>query len=179
MKRQTRIRYGHGTVRGSVTSVSVFLPVIDETESLVKTVEIIHADCADAIREYLIVVCKKTTAASRETAAMLHVRYPDKVKVVEQQRPFLGGATQDAFDLATGSHFPDDGQRYGDAAGPRQGVHRQGRQHPNCIITGSRWIKGGGFEGYSRLKYFLNYLFQKTFSVMYSTRLSDMTYGYR
>jgi hypothetical protein len=162
-----------------LTSVSVFLPVMDETGSLVKTVEIILADCGDAIREFLLVVCQRTTPAAREFAAKLVVRFPDKVKIVEQQRPFLGGATQDAFDLATGSHFL---MMASDLETPPDRVKEyvaQGRAHPNAIITGSRWIKGGGFEGYSKLKWFLNFIFQKSFSLMYWTHLSDMTYGFR
>lgn len=162
-----------------MSSVSVFLPVMDETESLVKTVEIILADCGDAIREFLVVVCKKTTPAARETAAGLRARFPDKVKVIEQQRPFLGGATQDAFDFATGSHVL---MMASDLETPPDRVKEyvaQGRAHPNAIITGSRWIKGGGFEGYSKLKWFLNFIFQKSFSIMYMTHLSDMTYGFR
>ena len=160
-------------------SVSVFLPVMDETDSLIKTVEIILADCGDAIREFLVVVCKRTTPASREVAAGLVMRFPDKVKIIEQQRPFLGGATQDAFDAALGSHFL---MMASDMETPPDRVKEfvaQGRAHPNTIITGSRWIKGGGFEGYSKLKYFLNYIFQKSFSLMYWTNLSDMTYGFR
>ena len=162
-----------------LTSVSVFLPVMDETGSLVKTVEIILADCGDAIREFLLVVCQRTTPAAREFAAKLVVRFPDKVKIVEQQRPFLGGATQDAFDLATGSHFL---MMASDLETPPDRVKEyvaQGRAHPNAIITGSRWIKGGGFEGYSKLKWFLNFIFQKSFSLMYWTHLSDMTYVFR
>ncbi len=160
-------------------SISVFLPVMDETESLVKTVEIIEADCGDAIREYLVVVCKRTTPASREVAAGLVKRLPSKVKIIEQQRPFLGGATQDAFDVATGSHFL---MMASDLETPPDRVKEyvaQGRAHPNAIITGSRWIEGGGFEGYSKLKWLLNFVFQKSFSLMYLTHLSDMTYGFR
>ena len=160
-------------------SVSVFLPVMDETDSLTKTVEIIRADCGDAIREFLVVVCKRTTPASRAVAAGLRARFPDKIKIIEQQRPFLGGATQDAFDVATGSHFL---MMASDLETPTERVKEfiaQGRAHPNAIITGSRWIKGGGFEGYSKLKYFLNFAFQKSFSLMYQTYLSDMTYGFR
>ncbi|MCX7008833.1 MAG: glycosyltransferase family 2 protein, partial [Kiritimatiellaeota bacterium] len=160
-----------------LTSISVFLPVMDETESLVKTVEIILADCSDAIREFLVVVCKRTTPASREVAAGLVARFPDKVKIIEQQRPFLGGATQDAFDVAIGSHVL---MMASDLETPPDRVKEyvaQGRAHPNAIITGSRWIKGGGFEGYSKVKYLLNFFFQKSFSIMYWTRLSDMTYG--
>jgi len=160
-------------------SVSVFLPVMDETESLVKTVEIILADCGDAIREFLVVVCKRTTPASREVAVGLRARFPDKIKIIEQQRPFLGGATRDAFDVATGSHIL---MMASDLETPPDRVKEyiaQGRAHPNAIITGSRWIKGGGFEGYSKLKWLLNFVFQKSFSLMYWTSLSDMTYGFR
>jgi len=160
-------------------SVSVFLPVTDETESLINTVEIILADCPEAIREFLIVVCGRTTQASRDTAAQLQARHPDTVKVIEQKRPFLGGAAQDAFEAAAGSHFL---MMASDMETPPDRVKEfvaMGRKHPSAIITGSRWIKGGGFKGYSRIKYFLNFVFQKTFSLMYWTRLSDMTYGYR
>ncbi len=162
-----------------LTSVSVFLPVMDETESLVKTVEIIHADCGDAIREFLVVVCQKTTPGARATAAALAARFPDQVKIIEQQRPFLGGATQDAFDRATGSHFLMMASDLETPPDRVQAYVAQGRAHPNAIITGSRWIKGGGFEGYSKLKWFLNFMFQKSFSLMYWTSLSDMTYGFR
>jgi hypothetical protein len=40
-------------------------------------------------------------------------------------------------------------------------------------------MKGGRFEGYSRIKLVANYLFQKMFSVLYGTHLSDLTYAYR
>ncbi len=162
-----------------LTSVSVFLPVMDETDSLTKTVETILADCGGAVCELLVVVCQKTTPASRAVAAALQARYPEQVRIVEQRRPFLGGATQDAFDLATGSHFL---MMASDLETPPDRVKEfiaQGRQHPQAIITGSRWLQGGGFEGYSRCKYLLNFVFQKTFALMYWTRLSDMTYGYR
>ena len=107
------------------------------------------------------------------------MRFPDKIKIIEQQRPFLGGATRDAFDVATGSHIL---MMASDLETPPDRVKEyiaQGRAHPNAIITGSRWIKGGGFEGYSKLKWLLNFVFQKSFSLMYWTRLSDMTYGFR
>jgi hypothetical protein len=47
------------------------------------------------------------------------------------------------------------------------------------IVAASRWLEGGGFEGYSRLKLALNFLFQKFFCVLYRTNLTDLTYAYR
>jgi hypothetical protein len=45
-------------------SVSVVLPVIDETESLRKTVDVVLRDCDADVREFLIVVCTRTTPQS-------------------------------------------------------------------------------------------------------------------
>ncbi len=55
----------------------------------------------------------------------------------------------------------------------------EAKKLPDAIITASRWRKGGGFEGYSRVKLLANWTFQKSFSALYATRLTDMTYGYR
>ena len=40
-------------------------------------------------------------------------------------------------------------------------------------------MEGGQFEGYSPIKLVANYLLQKMLSVLYGTRLSDLTYAYR
>jgi hypothetical protein len=50
---------------------------------------------------------------------------------------------------------------------------------PSGIVTASRWMDGGSFHGYSPLKLALNWVFQRFFSLIYGTRLSDMTYAYR
>jgi hypothetical protein len=47
------------------------------------------------------------------------------------------------------------------------------------IVAGSRWIKGGGFEGYSKVKLVLNYFFQKVFRILYNTKVTDLTFAYR
>lgn len=52
------------------------------------------------------------------------------------------------------------------------------KKYPQDTTT-SRWIKGGNFAGYTELKLVFNYIFQKMFSLVYFTSLTDMTYGYR
>jgi hypothetical protein len=86
---------------------------------------------------------------------------------------------RDSFERAVGSHVL---MMASDLETPPEKVKdfiREARNNPGMIITGSRWIEGGGFSGYSRLKYALNFMFQRIFSLMYRTRLTDMTYGYR
>ena len=56
---------------------------------------------------------------------------------------------------------------------------RESKKRPDAIVTGSRWLRGGGFEGYNPVKLVLNYIFQKLFSFIFGVNLTDMTYGYR
>jgi len=160
-------------------SVSVILPVMDETVSLEKTVETIISDCGDDILEFIIVVSKKTASQSLAVCAELGKKYGDRIKVFQQTRPFLGGAMRDSFERAAGSHVLMMASDLETPPEKAKDFVREARANPDMIITGSRWIKGGGFEGYSRLKYALNFIFQRIFSLMYRTRLTDMTYGYR
>jgi len=50
---------------------------------------------------------------------------------------------------------------------------------PSGIVTTSRWIRGGEFHGYSPVKLLCNWIFQRFFSLLYLTRLTDMTFGFR
>ena len=165
--------------KSSFTSLSVILPVINETVSLAKTVEIIEADCGRDVREYIVVVCRKTTPESRQVCDQLKKQYGSRLKILEQTLPFLGGAMRDAFQFASGSHIlmmasdletaPDEAKDFIAAA----------KKQPGAIVTGSRWIEGGGFKEYSFIKYLLNFVFQRLFSLLYRTSLTDLTYGYR
>jgi len=165
--------------KNSFQSVSVILPVINETVSLTQTIETIERDCASSVSQYLIVICGKTTAESLTLCKAYAERQPSRFVVHHQKLPFLGGAIREAFELATGSHLlmmasdletnPDDVKHLIAAAQKSSG----------SIITASRWLKGGKFEGYNHLKWLLNYIFQNFFSLIYGVRLTDMTFGFR
>jgi len=160
-------------------SVSVILPVLNETASLTRTVDIILRDVKDRVKELLVVVCGKTTPEAMATVQRLREELGDLVVVIDQQLPFLGGAFRDAFDVARGSHAimmasdmetnPSDVKRLIDEA----------EKMPWGIVTASRWRSGGSFHGYPRIKLVCNWIFQHCFSLLYWTRLTDMTYGYR
>lgn len=160
-------------------SATVVLPVMDETASLVETINVITTSSGGDILEVLIVVCDRTKPESMEIIRELE-RDPDKrIVVLHQQRPFLGGAMQDAFEQARGSHtiMMASDLETDPVLVPR--LIAEARRNPSAIITVSRWIEGGGFHQYSRAKLGANWLFQKMFSALYGTHLSDMTFGYR
>ena len=160
-------------------SLSIILPVINETISLERTVEIVLRDARDSIAEIIIVICAKTTPEAREVIDSLSVRYPKLVIVHSQSLPFLGGALREAFELARGTHtalMASDLETNPDELAQ---MIAASKARPDAIIQASRWRKGGSFTGYSPLKLVLNRIFQMSFSVLYGARLTDMTFGYR
>jgi glycosyltransferase involved in cell wall biosynthesis len=163
----------------ALTSVSVILPVINETYSLTKTVDILESECRNDIGEYLIVVCKKTTPESLKTCDELKAKLGNRVTVHFQTLPFLGGAMREAFELSRGSHTIMMASDLETDPHTARDLIAQAKLKPDSIVTATRWVKGGGFRGYNPLKLFLNKIFQSLFGLLYFTRLTDMTYGYR
>lgn len=161
-------------------SVSIILPVINETTSLRQSIEIIQREVPnELIREYIVVVCKRTTPESLEVIARLQKEFGEKVVLLWQKLPFLGGALRDAFEVSRGSHLIIMGSdlETNPADVPRLITEEQ--KCPAGIVTTSRWIRGGQFHGYSPIKLLCNWIFQRFFSLLYGTRLSDMTFGFR
>ena len=161
-------------------SVSIIIPVINETVSLNQTVEIILRDVPRAwIRELLIVVCQKTTPPAMAAIGELQRQLGDLVVVLHQKLPFLGGALRDAIDVARGSHLIMMGSDLETNPKEVRLLIEQERQDPSGVVCASRWKQGGSFKGYSLVKLICNWLFQRFFSLLYLTCLSDMTFGFR
>jgi glycosyltransferase involved in cell wall biosynthesis len=163
----------------SLSSVSVILPVINETTSLEETINIILRDAKDKIREFIIVVCKRTTPESMAVIKKLRDSLAEKVVVLEQKLPFLGGALRDAIDISRGSHLIIMGSDLETNPNEVKDLIAESEKHPSAIVTASRWIKGGKFNDYSKIKLLCNAVFQRFFSLLYLTHLTDMTYGFR
>jgi len=160
-------------------NISFVLPVLNETYSLRQTVETIFRLAGAEAREILIVVADRTTPEALAVVEELRREHGRMVRVHKQQLPFLGGAMQEAFALAAGDHvmlMSSDLETDPEIIPAFIEKMRQGRWD---IVASSRWLRGGGFEGYSRVKLILNWLFQQVFRVLYLTRLTDLTYAYR
>ena len=160
-------------------SVTVILPVVNETYSLAETVDSILETSKADVRELLIVVCDKTTPESMATIDSLSARLGDLVVIHRQKLKFLGGAMREAFDLARGTHtiMMASDLETDPALVPR--LIAEERANPSGIVTVTRWRDEGSFEDYDELKLLANWIFQKLFSALYWTKLTDMTYAYR
>jgi len=163
-----------------LTSVTIVLPVMNETASLKQTIDVILRDVPkEFIQEILIVVCEKTTAPAMAAVTELQQQFNGLVVVHHQQLPFLGGAVREAFERSRGSHVI---MMASDLETDPKDVRiliEQTRKNPGGIVTASRWQNAGHFQGYSKIKLACNWLFQRFFSMLYGTRLTDMTFAYR
>ena len=160
-------------------SATIILPVINETTSLDETVRIVLRDAGDKIKELLLVVCERTRPESMAVVRRLKEAYGDLVVIVDQTRPFLGGALRDAFDVARGSHIIMMASDLETDPNDVKNLIAEAEKNPDEIVATSRWLRKGEFHGYSRIKLACNWLFQRFFSLLFGTRLTDMTYGYR
>jgi len=159
--------------------ITFILPVLNETYSLKETVDTIFALAASELHEVLIVTAERTTAETLGVIETIKKERPAGIRVHRQELPFLGGALQEAFHVATGDHIM---MMAGDLeTDPKMIPAFIEAMKAGCwdIVAGSRWIKGGGFEGYSRVKLVLNYFFQKIFRILYNTKVTDLTFAYR
>ena len=160
-------------------NITFILPVLDETSALKKTVDIIFEIAAQDIHEILIVIADITVKESHVVIEEIRKQHPSYIRVHKQELPFLGGAMREAFDIASGDYvmlMASDMETDPTLVPKFIETMKEG-----CwdIVAGSRWIEGGGFEGYSKLKLILNYLFQQIFRVLYTTKLTDLTFAYR
>jgi hypothetical protein len=164
-------------------NVSIILPTLNETFSFIQTVEIILGECsAEDIGEFIAVVCERTEQESLnciEKAKVLSLENGVSFKVVYQKLPFAGGAVRDGMKEASSSHTLFMSTDLETDPHAVKDLIKMGKQYPEDMITASRWLSGGSFKGYNPIKYVLNWLFQKMFSVFYGVKLTDMTFGFR
>lgn len=160
--------------------LTIIIPAMDETYSLRETVNIIMSkNNKEYINQILIVLSEnRGSLACKDVAQDLHKQY-EEVTCLFQKRPFAGGALQDGFDVANGSHIVMMSADLETDPHLISSMIEQSLSYPDKIITVSRWIRGGGFHGYNRIKLYLNFIFQKIIAIMFWSKLTDITYAYR
>ncbi len=161
-------------------SVSILLPVMNETTSLLSTVRIISEEClAKDIKEFILIVCAKTTQESMKICEDWVKENPQQFILCQQALPGLGGALRGAFEIARGSHTLMMASDMETDPTDVKKLIEEAKKNPSHIITANRWKKGGSFSGYGFEQVLLNYIFQNYLRLLYQTHLSDMTFGFR
>ncbi len=159
--------------------LSVIVTVYSETFSVKETVERLLRGDRGYTQEILLVVSPKSSPESFAMCKELGKRHP-KVKVHTQERtPGVGWAYREGMARAKGNYLA---LMSGDLETEPEAVDRMVRKieetGADCVIA-SRWLPGGGFVNYDKKKLVLNWMFQKLFRILYRTKLTDLTYGFK
>lgn len=160
-------------------TVSVLVPVMNETDALRQTVHILVGENRPYLCEIIILLSKKSTQESVTVAHALQEEYSDLVRLHVQAKPFIGGAFTEGFALARGTYtlmMASDLETDPHTVKEMIATMTKG----SCdIVTTTRWKNGKRFEGYNGIKLVFNYFFQQWLRVLYWTTLTDMTFAFR
>lgn len=169
------------TQTSAFENVTIILPAINETHSFYETYKTILDTCEHKdLAEFLIVLAGISTPETREMAERIAAENTDvPVRIYEQKKPFIGNAMREAFALARGSHVVMMSTDLETDPNLIKIFISNEKLHPDHITTASRWISGGGFIGYNKVKLVCNYVFQKMISLCFLSRNTDLTYAYR
>jgi hypothetical protein len=160
--------------------ITVILPVIDERISLVKTIEILLKENKEYITKIYFILHKKKTKIHSKYLCRKYANQNKKLfSIIYQKKPYLGGAMQDAFQQIKTSHCLMMSSDLETNPHSVKKMIKILKQNPKKIITASRWLDSKQFYGYGRVKVISNYLFQKTFSLLFGVNCTDLTFGFR
>ena len=158
--------------------ISVVMTVYSETELLRESVRQIRCQLREWPTEILIVVHPKSNQACLALCAELS-READIRIIVQGPHSGIGWAYREAIPYVTGTHTlimsSDLETNPADAATIVSKAQGTGAD----VVCASRWMRGGGFSGYSPLKLVLNFGYNLIFRALYRTSIHDITFGYK
>ncbi len=152
-------------------TLTVIFCAVDETGALKNAFESI--DKSAYISEFIFVLSQNASNECIKTAKKLCE--DSRCRLIFQSGKGLGNAIKNAVDAARTSHmivWPSDG---GMDTSAFKTMVSLSQKHPESIVTVSRWLKGGGFEDYGRIRKIINGISQKMFAVLYGCKLTDFT----
>jgi hypothetical protein len=159
--------------------ISVVMPVFSETDTVRQIAQWLLRELGSRLQEIIIIQSPRSSEQSRTVCRQLADEYPQVQVHVQQNNPGLGRAVREGFERATGNlvlMIDSDGEMEIETVPRMLDAMAQGGY---ALVAASRWLPGGGFVGYSRLKYYLNWCFQQLFRWLFWTPLGDLTYGFK
>ena len=161
-------------------SVSVVLPVFAETATVREIVDRLRALLGPRLLEVLVVTSPRSPADAVAACEAVRAAHPGQVRVFAQRRsPGVGYAFREGLAETAGDLvllMDSDGEMDPDTVRDFVRVLDQGGVD---LVVGSRWMAGGGAEGYEPRKAILNRGYHVLFRLLYRTRVHDLTFGFK
>lgn len=170
--------------RASATSLkevrlSIVVTVFSETFSIQETLDTLLARDRGYIHEILLLISPRATQESFAICHSNEQRDPRIRVLVQKNNPGIGWAYREGMEAATGNYVA---LMAADLETEPAAIDRMVEKivETGCDgVIANRWLPGGGFTNYDSLKYVLNWIFQKTFQLLFWTKLGDLTFGFK
>ena len=146
-------------------SVSIILPILNEINSLKKTIKILNKIKIN--KEYLIIYSKKLTNKKVINEIIKLKKKYKNLKHHSQIRPFVGGAIDLGICLAKNKYIVIMASDLETNPYELKKMIKTSQNNSNHIISADRWISQKGFSNYGFIKFFFSY------------EILDFTFAYR
>ena len=163
----------------STIELSVVVTVFSETYSIEETLDILLGRDRNYIKEIILLASPRASEEAFTICNRWVAKEPRVRLVVQKNNPGIGWAYREGMLAATGNYVA---LMAGDLETEPAAVDRMVEKiaETGCDgVIASRWLPGGGFTNYDPFKYVLNWAFQKIFRLLFRTRLSDLTFGFK
>lgn len=173
-------RQGQRPADGDAMKVGLIISALDETWSVRETIETALRDDDGRIVDILMATAPYSTPECRKVVAEMMAERPGLVREhVQSQLKGVGGAMRECIPIVKGDWVVIMSSDLETPPDRLKDIIDRAEKGDVDIVATSRWLPGGDFGNYSRVKLVCNWIFQRSFSLLYLCRLTDMTYGYR
>ena len=158
-------------------SISIILPILNEINSLKKTLSILNKIKVD--KEFIVIYSEKLTKNSiKDEIKSLKKKYKN-FRCFKQIRPFVGGAIDLGIIKAKKKHIALMASDMETNPYELKNMINVSSKNNNSIISADRWISSKGFSDYGIIKFLANFIFQKLLKIFFNYKILDFTFAYR
>ena len=156
--------------------ISIIIPMIDEINSLNKTLKILNK--IKCKKEYLIILSKvKTPKKIIQTLNLM--KRKKKINFYYQKEKFVGGAIKTGISKSKGSHIAIMAADLETNPSDLSKMINISKKNKSMIVSADRWINNKSFTNYGFIKLIFNKLAQIFLKVLYKINILDFTFAYR
>ena len=158
-------------------SISIILPIINEINSLKKTLFILNKLKVE--KEFIIIFSKKLTNKNVSNQIFNLKKKYKNLKYYPQKKPFVGGAIDLGIIKASKNYIAIMASDLETNPYELNKMIKISLKNLNSIVSADRWISTKGFSDYGIIKFLANFFFQKLLIFYFNYKILDFTFAYR
>ncbi len=158
-------------------SISIILPILNEINSLKKTLIILNKIKIE--KEYIIIFSKKLTNKNVSNQIFNLKKKYKNLKYYPQKKPFVGGAIDLGITKASKNHIAIMASDLETNPYELNKMIKISSKNLDSIVSADRWISAKGFSDYGIIKFLANFFFQKLLIFYFNYKILDFTFAYR